>query len=88
MHAVSSCAFKKNLSGGSVRRVRRVVRLAMMEVWWVHVRLMMMGRMPKVVPGQCCQIALARGCICLESFERCVRGCDMCSTSIPLFEFL
>jgi hypothetical protein len=86
MRAVSSRDFDISLSGGSVRRVRREVRLATMEVWGVHVRLMMMGRMSTVVPGQCCRLALARGCICLESFEPGVRGCGLCGTFIPLFE--
>jgi hypothetical protein len=50
------------------------------------VRLMTMGSMSTSVPGQCCRMALARGCIYRESVVRCGRVCGMCSISIPLSE--
>jgi hypothetical protein len=49
------------LSGGSVRRVRREVRLAMVDECGVPVRLMTMGRMSTSVPGQWLRMAFARG---------------------------
>jgi hypothetical protein len=52
----------------------------------VLVRLIMMRRMSTMVPGQCCRRALARECICLESFERCWRGCGLCTIFIRLSE--
>jgi hypothetical protein len=42
---VSRRAFEMSLSGGFVRRVRREVRLVMVDECGVHVRLMKMGRM-------------------------------------------
>jgi hypothetical protein len=44
-----------------VRRVRREVRLAMVDVCGVPVRLMTMGRMSTSVPGQCLRMAFANG---------------------------
>jgi hypothetical protein len=49
------------LSGGSVRRVRREVRLAMVHECGVPVLLMTMGRMSTSVPGQWLRMAIARG---------------------------
>jgi hypothetical protein len=45
MRDVSSRALEMSLSGGSVRRVRREMRLAMVDECGVPVRLMTMGRM-------------------------------------------
>ena len=53
MRDVSSRALEVSLSGGSVRAVRREVRLAMVDECGVPVRLMTMGRMSTVVHGQC-----------------------------------
>jgi hypothetical protein len=50
MRDVSRRAFEMSLSGGSVRRVRREVRLAMVDECGVPVRLMTMGRMSTAVP--------------------------------------
>jgi hypothetical protein len=61
MRDVSSRAFEMSLSGGSVRRVSREVKLVMLDECGVPVRLMTMGRMPTSVPGQCRRMALARG---------------------------
>jgi hypothetical protein len=44
-----------------VRRARREVRLAMVDEWGVHERLVTIGRMPTSVHGQCWRMALARG---------------------------
>jgi hypothetical protein len=52
MRDVSSRALDMSLSGGSVRRVRREVRLAMVEECGVPVRLMTMGMMSTSVSGQ------------------------------------
>jgi hypothetical protein len=49
---VSNRAFEMSLSGGSVRRVRREVRLVMVDVCGIPVRLMTMGRMSTSVHGQ------------------------------------
>jgi hypothetical protein len=48
MRDVSSRVFKMSLSGGSVRRVRREVRLVMVDECGVPVRLMTMGRMSSI----------------------------------------
>jgi hypothetical protein len=61
MQDVSSRAFQVSLSGGSVRRVMREVRLAMVDDCGVPVRLMTMGRMSTTVPGQWLRMAFARG---------------------------
>jgi hypothetical protein len=45
---VSRQVLEMSLSGGSVRRARREVRLAMLDVWGVLVRLMTMGRMSSI----------------------------------------
>jgi hypothetical protein len=45
MRDVSRRAFKMSLSRGSVRRVRREVRLVMVDECGVPVHLMAMGRM-------------------------------------------
>jgi hypothetical protein len=83
---VSSLVLEMSLSGGSVQRVGREVRLAMVGMWGVPVRLMTMGRMPTLAPNQCWRMALARGYICRESCERCGRGFGPCNISIPLSE--
>jgi hypothetical protein len=61
MRDVSSRALEMSLSGGSVRRVRREVKLAMVDECGVPVRLMTMGRMSTSVPGQWTRMAFARG---------------------------
>jgi hypothetical protein len=61
MRDVVSRALGMSLSGGSVRRVRREVRLAMVDECGVHVRLMTMGRMSTSVPSQWLRMAFARG---------------------------
>ena len=61
MRDVSSRALEMSLSGGSVRRVRREVRFAMVDECGVPVRLMTMGRMSTTVPGQWLRMAFARG---------------------------
>jgi hypothetical protein len=53
------------LPRGSVRRVRREVRLVMVDEYGVHVRLMTMGSMSTIVHGKCRGIALARR-VCLS----------------------
>jgi hypothetical protein len=53
MRDVSTRAFDVSLSGGSVRRVSREVRLVMVDEYGVPVRLMTMGRMSTAVRGQC-----------------------------------
>jgi hypothetical protein len=68
MRDVSSRALAMSLSGGSVRRVRREVRLAMVDVCGVPVRLMTMGRMSTSVPGQWLRMAFARG-VCLARIK-------------------
>jgi hypothetical protein len=83
---VSRRAFEMSLSGGLVRRVRREVRLVMVDECVVPVRLMTLGRMSTSVPGMCGRMALARGCIWRESLEELRRGCGPCSISIPLTE--
>jgi hypothetical protein len=58
MRDVSRRAFEMNLlSGGYVWRVRREVRLVIVDECGVHALLMTMGRMS----GQCSRMALARG---------------------------
>jgi hypothetical protein len=52
-------ALEMSLSGGSVRAVSREVRLVMMEECGVPVRLMTMGRMSTIVPGQWLRMAFA-----------------------------
>jgi hypothetical protein len=86
MRDVSSRAFEMSLSGGSVRRVRREVRLVMLDECGVPVRLMTMVRMSTFVPGQCWRMTLARGCIWRQSFEPYGRGCGPFSVSILLSE--
>jgi hypothetical protein len=86
MRDVSSRAFEMSLSGGSVRKVRREVRLAMVDECGVPVRLMTMGRMSALVHGQWLRIAFARVCIWHESIGLFGRGCGPCSTSTSLFE--
>jgi hypothetical protein len=61
MWDVSIRALEMSLSGGSVRRVNREVRLAMVDECGVPVRLMTMGRMSTSVHGQWLRMALARG---------------------------
>jgi hypothetical protein len=61
MRDVSSRALEMSLSGGSVRRVNRDVRLEMVDECGVPVRLMTMGRMSTSVTGQWLRMALARG---------------------------
>jgi hypothetical protein len=51
MRDVSNRAFEMSLSRGSVRRVRREVRLVMVDECGVPVRLRTMGRMSTAVPG-------------------------------------
>jgi hypothetical protein len=60
MRVVSSGAFEMSLSRGPVRRVRREVRLVMVDECGAPVRLMTMGRMSTSVRGQCWRMALAR----------------------------
>jgi hypothetical protein len=50
MPDVSSRALEMSLSGGSLRRVRREVRLVMADECGVPVRLMTKGRMSTSVP--------------------------------------
>jgi hypothetical protein len=52
MRDVSSRVFEMRLSGGSVQRVRREVRQAMVDECGVPVRLITMGRMSTSVLGQ------------------------------------
>jgi hypothetical protein len=61
MHDVSSRALEMSLSGGSVQRVSREVRLVMVDECGVPVRLMTMGRMSTSVLGQWLRMAFARG---------------------------
>jgi hypothetical protein len=61
MREVSSRALEMSLSRGSVRRVRREVRLAMVDECGVPVRLMTMGRMSTSLVGQWLRMAFARG---------------------------
>jgi hypothetical protein len=61
MRDMSSRALEMSLSGGSVRRVNRDVRLEMVVECGVPVRLMTMGRMSTSVPGKWLRMALARG---------------------------
>jgi hypothetical protein len=51
MRDVPSRAFVMSLSGGSVRRVRREVRLVMVDECGVPVRLMTMAGTSTSVPG-------------------------------------
>jgi hypothetical protein len=61
MRDVSTRALEMSLSGGSVRRVSREVRLVMVDECGVPVRLMTMGRMSTSVPCQWLRMAFARG---------------------------
>jgi hypothetical protein len=61
MRDVPSRALEMSLSGGSVRRVSREVRLVMVDEYGVPVRLMTMGRMSTWVSGQWLRMAFARG---------------------------
>jgi hypothetical protein len=88
MCVMSIRVVETSLSVGSVRRANREVRLVIVKVWGVLVRLMTMGRMSNSVPGQCCRMALASGCIYCESVVGCGRGCGPCNISIPLSEHL
>jgi hypothetical protein len=61
MRDVSSRALEMSLSGESVRRVSREVRLEMVDECCVPVRLMTMGRISTSVHGQWLRMAFARG---------------------------
>jgi pyrroloquinoline quinone (PQQ) biosynthesis protein C len=61
MRDESSRALEMSLSGGSVRRVSREVRLAMMDECDVPLRLMTIGVMSTAVPGLWLRMAFARG---------------------------
>jgi hypothetical protein len=61
MRDVSDRALEMSLARGSVRRVRREVRLAMVDECAVPVRLMTMGRMSTSILGQWRHMAFARG---------------------------
>jgi hypothetical protein len=61
MRDVSSRALEMSLSGGSVWRVSRVVRLVMVDECGVPVWLMTMGRMSTSVHGQWLRMVFARG---------------------------
>jgi hypothetical protein len=50
MRDVSSRVFEMSLSGGSLRRVKKEVRLVMMDECGVHLLLMTIGRMSTSVP--------------------------------------
>jgi hypothetical protein len=76
MRDVPSRVFEMSMSCGSLRRVRRDVKLAIVDAWGVPVRLMTMRRVSASVPGQCWRMAFARGYIVREScVQYCVRGC-------------
>jgi hypothetical protein len=61
MRDVPSRALEMSLSGGSVRRVSREVRLVMVDECGVSVRIMTMGRTSTSVHGQWLRMAFARG---------------------------
>jgi hypothetical protein len=61
MRVVSRRILEMSLSCGSVRSVRRDVRLAMVDVLGVPVRVMTMGRMSISIHDQWHRRALARG---------------------------
>jgi hypothetical protein len=61
MRDVSMRALEMSLSRGSVRRVRREVKVVMVDECGAPVRLMTMGRMSTSVPGQWLRMAFARG---------------------------
>jgi hypothetical protein len=61
MRDVSRRALEMSWSGGSVRAVSREVRLVMVGECGVPVRLITMGRMSTIVPGQWLRMAFARG---------------------------
>jgi hypothetical protein len=61
MRDVSSRALEMSLSGGSVRRVSRKVRLVIVDECGVAVRLVTMGRISTAVHGQWLLMAFARG---------------------------
>jgi hypothetical protein len=69
-----------------MRRVRREVRLAMVDECGVPVRLMTMGRMSTSVPCLWWRMALARGCNWREIVGLRGRGYGPCSISMPLSE--
>jgi hypothetical protein len=77
MRDVSSRALEMSLSGGSVRRVSREVRLVMVDECGVPVRLMTMGtmgtmeRMSTSVPCHCLRMEFERG-VYLERINRAV----------------
>jgi hypothetical protein len=52
MQAVSRRVLGMSLSGGSVRSVRRKMRLVIVDMWGVPVRLMTMRGMSMSVTGQ------------------------------------
>jgi hypothetical protein len=60
MRDVSSRAFEMSLSGGSVRRVIREVRLVMVDECGVPEWLTTMGKMSTSAHGQWWRMALAR----------------------------
>jgi hypothetical protein len=53
--------FRDEFFRGLVRRMRREVRLVMVDERGVTVRLMTMGKMSTSVPNQCGRMALTRG---------------------------
>jgi hypothetical protein len=61
MRDVSRRALEMSLSRGDVLAVSREVRLVMVDECGVPVRLMTMGRMSTIVPGQWLRMAFARG---------------------------
>jgi threonine/homoserine efflux transporter RhtA len=61
MRAHSRRVFEISLSGGSLRSVRREVKLVIVDEWGVHVRLMTMGRMSIYVRGEWLWRTLERG---------------------------
>jgi hypothetical protein len=71
---VSSRVFEMSLAGGSVRWVRRGVRLVMVDECGVIVRLMTMRRMSTLVPGKCQRMALAKGGVFVTNQLSCAVG--------------
>jgi hypothetical protein len=61
MRHVSSRALEMGLSGGSVRRVSREVRLAMVDECGIPVRLVTTRRVSTSVPCEWLRMAFARG---------------------------
>jgi hypothetical protein len=87
MRDLSSRALEMSLSEGSVRRVSREVRLAVVDECGVPLRLMTMGRMSTWYLASGCGWHLRGVCIWLESVGLFGRGCGPWSTSTPLSEF-